>query len=70
VTGAKLYHNQTNIYRLSPEQITDLDRRITARIEKTSAAASDDKAGAAKQGAAGNDTNARTAAAARNIKRA
>ncbi|HKP72835.1 MAG TPA: hypothetical protein VJT82_07855, partial [Pyrinomonadaceae bacterium] len=34
VTGAKLYHNQTNIYRLTPEQITDLDRRISARIEK------------------------------------
>ena len=72
VTGAKLYHNQTNIYRLTPEQIADLDRRISARIEKTNAANTtrDDKAGASKQGAAGNDTNARTAAAARNIKRA
>ncbi len=34
VTGAKLYHNQSNIYRLTPEQIADLDRRITARVEK------------------------------------
>ncbi|HJR09534.1 MAG TPA: hypothetical protein VJ842_19890 [Pyrinomonadaceae bacterium] len=69
VTGAKLYHNQTNIYRLTPEQIADLDRRISARIEKMSAAAQGDKAGAAKQGAANTDTNAR-AASARNIKRA
>jgi hypothetical protein len=37
VTGAKVYHNQSNIYRLAPEQIADLDRRITARIEKTKA---------------------------------
>lgn len=34
VTGAKVYHNQSNIYRLTPEQIADLDRRITARVEK------------------------------------
>ncbi|MBV9959378.1 MAG: hypothetical protein JO360_13210 [Acidobacteria bacterium] len=34
VTGAKLYHNQPNIFRLSPDEIADLDRRITARIEK------------------------------------
>src|SRR5919199_1500976 len=38
VTGAKLYHNQPNIHRLTPEQVTDLDRRITARIERTRAA--------------------------------
>src|SRR5918998_928844 len=37
VTGAKVYHNQTNIYRLTPEQIADLDRRITARVEKIKA---------------------------------
>ena len=37
MTGAKVYHNQSNIYRLTPEQIADLDRRITARIEKTKA---------------------------------
>ncbi len=35
VTGAKVYHNQPNIYHLTDEQILDLDRRITARIEKT-----------------------------------
>lgn len=34
VTGAKIYHNQPNIYRLTAEQIADLDKRITARIEK------------------------------------
>ncbi len=38
VTGAKIYHNQSNIYHLTNEQIADLDRRITARIEKTRAA--------------------------------
>ncbi|MDQ3908476.1 MAG: hypothetical protein M3268_09040 [Acidobacteriota bacterium] len=37
VTGAKVYHNQPNIYRLTPEQIADIDRRLTARIEKTRA---------------------------------
>jgi len=35
VTGAKIYHNQPNIYHLTAEQIEDLDRRMTARIEKT-----------------------------------
>lgn len=47
VTGARVYHNQTNIYKLTPDQIADLDRRITARVEKQNAAAkpkeSDDK---------------------------
>jgi hypothetical protein len=37
VTGAKIYHNQSNIYHLSAEQIADLDRRMTARLEKTNA---------------------------------
>jgi hypothetical protein len=37
VTGAKIYHNQSNIFHLTAEQIADLDRRITARIEKTKA---------------------------------
>ncbi|HYP49959.1 MAG TPA: hypothetical protein VEQ34_03390, partial [Pyrinomonadaceae bacterium] len=37
VTGAKVYHNQPNIYHLNAEQIADLDRRITAKIEKTKA---------------------------------
>src|ERR687884_291011 len=38
VTGAKVYHNQPNIYRLTPDEIADLDRRITARVEKMKAA--------------------------------
>lgn len=38
VTGAKIYHNQPNIYHLTAEQIADLDQRMTARIEKTKAA--------------------------------
>lgn len=35
VTGARIYHNQPNIYHLSAEQIVDLDKRMSARIEKT-----------------------------------
>lgn len=35
VTGAKIYHNQPNITYLTGEQIEDLDRRMTARVEKT-----------------------------------
>lgn len=38
VTGARVYHNQSNIYHLTTEQIADLDRRMTARIEKTKTA--------------------------------
>jgi hypothetical protein len=34
VTAAKLYHQQPNIYRLSTEQVADLDSRMTAKIEK------------------------------------
>ncbi|HEY6401780.1 MAG TPA: hypothetical protein VI479_10250 [Blastocatellia bacterium] len=34
VTAAKLYHQQPNIYRLTPEQVADLDQRMTAKIEK------------------------------------
>lgn len=34
VTASKLYHQQTNIYHLTADQITDLDRRMTAKIEK------------------------------------
>ncbi len=37
VMGAKVYHNQPNIYHLTSEQIIDLDKRISARIEKTKA---------------------------------
>ena len=66
VTGAKVYHNQTNIYRLTPEQIADLDRRITARVEKMKAAQGTE--GLKKEAAAASgDTKAQ---AARNLKRA
>ncbi len=41
VTGARIYHNQPNIYHLTAEQILDLDRRMSARIEKTKGAAED-----------------------------
>lgn len=34
VTTARLYHNQTNIHRLTAEQIEDLDRRLSAKIQK------------------------------------
>ena len=37
VMGAKVYHNQPNIYHLSDEQVVDLDRRISARIDKMKA---------------------------------
>jgi hypothetical protein len=67
VTGAKLYHNQPNIHRLTPEQIADLDRRISARIERTKATqATDAEAPATERDAA---PTAR-AQAQRNIKRA
>ncbi len=35
VTGARIYHNQPNIYHLTNEQIIDLDKRMTARVEKS-----------------------------------
>ena len=35
VTGARIYHNQPNIYHLTTEQIIDLDHRMTARLNKT-----------------------------------
>ena len=41
VTAAKLYHQQPNIYRLSSEQVADLDRRMTAKIEKVKQARED-----------------------------
>jgi hypothetical protein len=69
VTGAKLYHNQPNIFRLTPEQITDLDRRITARIEKMKATPTEMPGTSAKQAAAGTETTTRTQAT-RNLKRA
>jgi hypothetical protein len=66
VTGAKLYHNQPNIHRLTPEQVADLDRRITARIERMKA--TQDTLAAAKQ--TDEQQPARAAAAQRNVKRA
>lgn len=69
VTGAKLYHNQPNIFRLTPEQITDLDRRITARIEKMQSAQTETPGTTTKQAAASGETGARPQAA-RNLKRA
>jgi hypothetical protein len=67
VTGAKVYHNQPNIYRLTPEQIADIDRRLTARIEKTKAqAASSDNGSATTE----QSTPAAKPQAARNVRRA
>ncbi|MFL6209446.1 MAG: hypothetical protein ACJ74W_11385 [Pyrinomonadaceae bacterium] len=67
VTGAKLYHNQSNIHRLTPEQIADLDRRISARIERTKATqATNVEAPATERDA----TPTARAQAQRNIKRA
>jgi len=34
VTAARVYHNQPNIYRLSSEQIGDLDERLSRKIAK------------------------------------
>jgi hypothetical protein len=39
VTAARVYHNQPNIHRLTPDQIDDLDRRISAKIAKRGAGA-------------------------------
>ena len=49
VTGAKIYHNQPNIYHLTGEQIADLDQRITARIEKMKAQAAESKPASKKK---------------------
>ena len=43
VTGAKIYHNQSNIYHLTDEQILDLDNRMSARIAKTQPPAKEEK---------------------------
>ena len=69
VTGAKVYHNQPNIFRLTPEQIADLDRRITARIENMKSAQTETPSTSAKQAAAGSEAGARPQAT-RNLKRA
>jgi hypothetical protein len=69
VTGAKVYHNQPNIYRLTPEQVTDLDRRITARIEKMKTDPHETPGTSTKQAAAAGEVGARPQAT-RNLKRA
>jgi hypothetical protein len=61
VTGARVYHNQSNIYRLNPEQVADLDRRMTARAERMQMA---------QPAAEEEKTPAPRAQAARNLKRA
>ena len=61
VTGARVYHNQPNIYRLSPEQVADLDRRMTARAERVKMAQATTEE---------EDKPAPRAQAARNLKRA
>jgi hypothetical protein len=58
VTAAKLYHQQSNIYYLTTEQITDLDRRMSAKIEKLKeanggAAVVEDATGPARNGRTG-----------------
>jgi hypothetical protein len=68
VTGAKVYHSQPNIYRLTPEQIADLDRRITARVEKTKATASESNESLKREASAG-EGGTKTQAA-RSLKRA
>ena len=69
VTGAKIYHNQTNIYRLSPDEIADLDRRITARVEKMKATQGAEANSSLKKEAAAGEGGTRTQAT-RNLKRA
>ena len=75
VTASKIYHNQSNIYRLSPDQIVDLDRRMSARIEKTQGekAQTDDAAAKAKPKDATQkegDADAGKTSNARNLRRA
>lgn len=48
VTGARIYHNQPNIHKLTADQIEDLDRRISAKIENKKAPAKVTKPGADK----------------------
>jgi hypothetical protein len=68
LTAAKLYHNQHNIYRLTPDEIADLDRRMTARIEKMNTTQGE-VTGTSRQDAATNERGAK-AQAARTLKRA
>lgn len=48
VTAARVYHGQPNIHRLTPEQIDDLDRRISAKIAKRGEATKPAPTGAAE----------------------
>lgn len=48
ITGARIYHNQPNIYHLTAEQIVDLDKRMTARLEKVQSG-TEDKTSAKKK---------------------
>ncbi len=66
VTGAKVYHNQPNIYRLSPEQIADLDRRMTTRAERMKMAQGTDATDKQTE----SESATPKAQAARNLKRA
>jgi hypothetical protein len=66
VTAAKLYHQQHNIYRLSPEQVADLDRRMTAKIEKVKQAREE---AASQEGAAEEADSAAVTRGARNTVR-
>src|SRR5947209_1105234 len=68
VTGAKVYHNQPNIYRLTPDEIADLDRRITTRVEKMKNTQGEANAPLKKEAAA--SEGGTRAQAARNLKRA
>ena len=67
VTGARIYHNQSNIYHLTPEQVADLDQRMTARAERMKNTQSAETA--SKQVTA-TEASAPRAQAARNLKRA
>jgi len=68
VTGAKVYHNQPNIYRLTPDEIADLDRRITTRVEKMKNTQGEANAPLKKEAAA--SEGGTRAQATRNLKRA
>lgn len=49
VTGARIYHNQPNLYHLTAEQVADLDKRMTARIEKMKSETVEEKTAAKKK---------------------
>jgi len=66
VTAAKLYHQQPNIYRLSSEQVADLDQRMTAKIEKVKQAREE---AASQEGAAEGADSAAGARGGRNTVR-